>query len=622
MIGGASSEMNELKTEILLSGGTEMKNRSRVIVFCVAFLVAASVALGQTERTMAFTVSMEKPSTHYYHVVFRCEGIKGNTQDFKMPAWTPGYYWIMDFARNVLNFRAENGAGNPLAWEKTAKNTWRVKSGESASITVSYDVYAFRQSVADSFLDDRRGYISPAGVFMHVAGRIQHPVTVAVKPYQSWSRISTGLDAVEGRPNTFFAPDFDVLYDCPILVGNQEILTFDVQGIPHIIAVEDLGTFDRGKFVADLKRMVEVAVSIIGEIPYRHYTFIGMNNGVGGLEHLNSMAFFFNASRLNNPSGYKRFLSFIAHEFFHLYNVKRIRPIALGPFDYDKENYTNMLWVSEGFTVYYQDLILRRAGLLTRDEYLERARANIVRYENRPGRLFQSATESSFDTWIKFFSRNENTANTTISYYNKGSALGLLLDLKIRNETKNQKSLDDVMRTLYQKYYKEKKRGFTDKEFRQECESASGCPLTEIFDVYAFTVKDIDYPKYFAYAGLEIDVTPRELPGVFFGAATRDQNGILVISSVEWDSPASHAGLSARDEILALDGIRATSRTMDEILNSRKPGDKVRVLLSSRNMIREFEVVLGKKMERSFHIKPLTNPNQLQSAILKDWLRD
>jgi predicted metalloprotease with PDZ domain len=599
-----------------------MRNRSRAIIFTFALLVVASSALGQQRQgTMALTLSMDQPNTHYYHVVFRCEGMTGETEDFKMPSWTPGYYRIMDYARNVLNFRAEDGAGNPLAWEKTAKNTWQVKSGKAAPITVSYDVYAFTPSVADSFLDDSRGFISPAGVFMYVAGRIRHPVSVTVKPYQGWSRVSTGLDPVQGQPNTFFAPDFDVLYDCPILVGNQEILSFEVQEIPHVIAVNNLGTFDRAKFVADLKRMVEAAVAIIGEIPYSHYTFLMIGPGGGGLEHQNSTALTFSASGLNSPAGYTNWLSFVAHEFFHLYNVKRIRPIALGPFDYDKENYTNLLWVSEGFTSYYEDLILNRAGLLTRDEYLERARANIVNYESIPGHLFQSAKESSFDTWIQFFSRGPNAANTTISYYDKGAALGMLLDLKIRNETNNRRALDDVMRTLYQQFYKEKKRGFTDREFREACENAAGGPLSEIFDVYAATVKDIDYPRYLAYAGLDIDIQSRDLPGVSFGAITQDQGGSLAISSVEWDSPAWRAGLSAQDEILALDGVRVTSRTLGETLNARKPGDTVRVLVSRRNAIREFDVVLGKKTERSFRIRPLPNPTPLQTAILEGWLK-
>lgn len=599
-----------------------MKLKIRQFAFLLVILCLTNFAFGQPQEPMAFTVSMDQPHTHYYHVVFSCRGLMGETQEFKMPAWTPGYYLIMDYARNVHNFRAADEAGRPLAWTKTAKNTWRVESKKGSSITVSYDVYAFNQSVAGSFLDDRRAFICPAGVFMHIAGQIAHPVTVTFKPNQNLSRISTGLDPVKDRPGTFYAPDFDILYDCPVLIGNQEILTFEVQGTPHVIAAENLGTFDRGKFAADIKRVVEAAIEVIGEIPYKHYTFIMMDQGGGGLEHLNSMAVFANPGSWNTPGGYKRWLSFIAHEFFHLYNVKRIRPIALGPFDYDRENYTTMLWVSEGFTVYYEYLILKRAGLLSLDEYLEMVQSYISSYENRPGRLFQSAAESSFDTWMQFFSRDENSENTTVSYYDKGAALGLLLDLKIRHETKNKKSLDDVMRALYAKYHQEKNRGFTDQEFRAECELAAGCPLTEIFEAYVSTPEEIDYPKYFAYAGLEIKATPKEVPGAFFGAETGDQDGRLVISMVEWDSPAQRGGLSARDEILALDGIRVTDRTLKQTIYSRKPGDKIRILISRRNSIREAEVTLDKKTERSFDIHPVENPAPLQSAILKDWLKE
>jgi len=598
-----------------------MRKEFRAVFLGVAVLVVATfVSAGTAPGTMSFTVSMERPNTHYFHIVFRCEGLKGELQDFKMPVWTPGFYQIMNYSRNVLNFRAEDGAGNPLAWEKTTKSTWRVKSAPAASVTVSYDVYAFTRFVAESYLDDSMGFISPTGVFMHVAGQIQHPVTVAVVPGQGWSRVSTGLDPAEGKPNIFFAPDFDVLYDCPILVGNQEILAFQVQGIPHILAVDDLGTFDHEKFVADHKRMVEAAVAVMGEIPYRHYAFLVIGPGGGGLEHANSTALTLNPSSLNDPAGYKRWLRFVAHEFFHLYNVKRIRPMALGPFDYDKENYTRMLWVSEGFTSYYEDLILSRAGLITQDDVLEAARSNIANYESVPGHRFQSAAESSFDTWLHSFTRGENEANTTISYYDKGAALGMLLDFKIRAETKNRSSLDDVMRALYQEYYKEKKRGFTDGEFRAVCERIAGCPLAEIFDVYVSTTKDIDYAKYLAYAGLDIDVQPQEGAGPYFGASTRERDGKLIVSNVEWDSPTMHAGLSVEDEIIALDGVRVNARTMEGILRQEKPADRIRVLISRGDAVREIEVVLGKRQDRSFTIKPVAKPTPLQAEILKSWL--
>jgi len=603
-----------------------MNNRFRITVVMLVFAFLPAFALGQEQAgAMSFTVSMDRPNTHYYHLEFRCTGLKGETQDFKLPAWTPGFYRILDFEKNVLNFRAEDGSGKPLAWEKTAKNTWRVRSGRATTVVVTYDAYAFVQSVAESFLDDTRGFVSPTGVFMHLAGQINHPVMVTFKPFRNWSRISTGLDPVAGQPNTFSAPDFDVLYDCPVLLGNQEILAFEVQGIPHAVAVDNLGGFDRQKFASDLKKIVEAAVAIVGEIPYRHYTFLAMGApgmGGGGLEHLNSTAIMFNNFNLNTPYGYNSWLILAAHEYFHLYNVKRIRPIALGPFDYDRENLTNMLWVAEGLTRYYGELIVKRAGLITRDEYFDRARLNIMRYENLPGRMFQSVVESSFETWTQFFSRSENAANTTISYYDKGGALGMLLDFKIRNDTQNRQSLDDVMRALYRQFYKDKQRGFTDQEFRQVCESVAGGGLDEIFDVYALTVKDIDYSRYFALAGVDIDTTPQWVAGPFFGVSAQPRDGSLIVASVERDSPAHLGGISAQDELIAIDGIRTTPQTLDPILNGHKPGDRIRVLVSRRNMIREFEVVLGKKAERNFRMKPLANPTPLQAEILKDWLKD
>jgi predicted metalloprotease with PDZ domain len=594
----------------------------KTLIPAVLILISAAAAFGQpAEGTMAITLSMDRPATHYYHVVFHTEGLKGDALDFKLPAWTPGYYRIMDYSKNLLNFRAADGAGHTLQWNKTAKNTWHVDSHNTASITVSYDVYAYNPFVAESFLDDTRGYITPAGVFLHVAGRIQHPVTLRIQPYSGWRTVALGLDPVEGQPNTFLAPDFDLLYDCPILMGNQEVRSFEVQGVPHSLVIENVANVDHTKIVADLKRMVEAAVGIIGEISYRHYTFLAMGAGGGGIEHLTSAAMMFNGASLSDAPGYSRWLSFVAHEYFHTYNVKRIRPIALGPFDYDKENYTDMLWVSEGFTVYYEDLILVRAGLMTRDQYFDRVQKNIQHYEDSPGHLVQSAAEASFDTWLKGMNRGELFSNTTISYYDKGAALGLLLDLKIRNETGNRRSLDDVMRALYRKYYKERKRGFTDEEFREECDSAAGTPLSEVFE-YANTVKDIDYRKYFAYGGLDIDVAPVAQPGAFLGADTQFQDGSLVISSVEWDSPAQHGGLMAQDQILALDGTRVNAKSMDEMLKSKKAGEKIRVLVSRRGAVREIEVVLGQKMEKSFKVKPMSSPSVVQAAILEDWLKE
>jgi predicted metalloprotease with PDZ domain len=592
-----------------------------VIVFCVLAVAAEPLMAGAPARAAAapqlsLTLSMDAPASHYYHVVFRAEGLEGQTQDFKMPAWTPGYYRIMDYAKFVKDFRAEDGAGKALAHEKTAKNTWRVRTGNAASVVVSYDVYAFTRFVADSYLADDGGFITPTGVFMNVAGRLKDPVTLTVAPYAGWKQVSTGLDPVAGRPNTFRAPDFDTLYDCPILVGNQEILTFEAAGRPHTVAAYDLGSFDRAKFTGDLGKIVEAAAALMGELPYRHYTFLIIGPGGGGLEHLNSTAVTLNPGSLADARGYQGWLSFIAHEYFHLFNVKSIRPVALGPFDYDRENYTNMLWFSEGVTVYYEYLLLNRAGLMTRENVLERLGSTIATYENAPGRRHQPATLSSFDTWTGFFGRSEHAANTTVSYYDIGCGLGFLLDLHIREASGGRSSLDDVMRTLYRTFYKEKKRGFTDREFRDVCERAAGVPLGEIFDVYARTVEPWNYAKYLGAAGLAIDLEPQPAAGPWFGASTQDQGGNPVVSAIEADSPAALAGLSLQDEVLAVDGARVTPRSLAGTLNGRKPEDKIKVLYSRRGTIRETEVTLGRKAEPTYRIRPLESPSPAQKAFL------
>jgi predicted metalloprotease with PDZ domain len=600
--------------------GRSIRLLALLTVLAVASLPAAAQVRGPAAPSLSITVSMDRPTTHYYHVVLRAEGLKGEFQDFKMPAWTPGYYRIMDYAKSVKDFRAEDGAGRPLAWEKTAKNVWRVRSGKAAAIVASYDVYAFTRFCADSYLGDDGGFITPTGVFMHVAGRLADPVTVTVLPRPEWKQVATGLDPVPGRPNEFSAPDFDTLYDCPILIGNLEVLTFEAAGLPHTIAAYDLGTFDRAKFTGDLKKIVEAAAVLMGEIPYRHYTFLIIGPGGGGLEHLNSTAVTLNPASLADPRGYQGWLSFIAHEYFHLFNVKRIRPAALGPFDYDRENYTNLLWFSEGVTVYYEFLLLNRAGLMTREEVLDRLGETIADYENAPGRRHQSAVLSSIDTWTGFFGRSEHAANTTISYYDIGCGLGLLLDLGIREASNGRSSLDDVMRTLYRTYYKEKKRGFTDGEFREVCERAAGAPLAEIFDVYASTLEKWDYAKYLGFAGLGIDLEPRPAAGPWFGASTQDQNGGAFVSAIEPDSPAALAGLTIQDEILALNGERVAQRSLAGEIGSRKPGDKVKVLYARRGTVRETEVALGQKKEPSFRIAPLANPTAGQKVLLDAWL--
>jgi predicted metalloprotease with PDZ domain len=358
--------------------------RRPLSAIAAALTCFACLAFGVPQAPgVSFTVSTARPAAHVFHVTCRAEGLDGEILDLKMPAWMPGYYRIMDYQRHVSNFRVSDGAGRPLGWEKAGRNTWRIAADGAPAVVADYDVFGNVSFAANNFLNEQRAFIAPPGLFLYPDGRLQSPVTVAFELPEGWSRIATGLDPVPGRPGVFSAPDFDTLFDCPVLLGNQEALSFEVGGVPHALVLENVPeTVDRARIAADLERVVEASTGLMGDIPYKHYTFLLIGLGNGGIEHANSAAIFFNGKRLADEKGYPGWLSYVAHEYFHLFNVKRIRPIALGPFDYDAENLTDMLWVSEGLTVYYQDIVLVRAGLLTPDAYLDKMAAAMSRFES------------------------------------------------------------------------------------------------------------------------------------------------------------------------------------------------------------------------------------------------
>ena len=596
-----------------------MMRQAKTVLWAIVLISALSASPLRAEGTMVFTVSMPQPGSHEFHVSLRCEGLKGEIQDFLMPAWMPGFYRILDYEKNVTNFRASDGLGRALPWEKATRNTWRVATGSAPAVVLDYDVFGDTPFVAQNFLDEKRAFIAPPGLYMYVSGQLLHPVTVTFRMPADWTQIATGLDPVKDRPLTYSAPDFDALYDCPALLGNQEVRQFEVRGILHKLVIESVPeSVARPKMVADLKRLVEAATGLMGDIPYKHYTFLLIGTGNGGIEHANSAACSFNGKSLTNEKGYRGWLSYISHEYFHNFNVKRIRPVALGPFDYESENLTDMLWVSEGLTVYYENIIMVRAGLMTPDQYLEDMQDAITRFENSPGRRYMSATDSSLGTWGG--SGFGGDRNTTISYYDNGAMLGAMLDLEIRSDSGNRKSLDDVMRSLYRKYYREKKRGFTDAEFRQECESAAGGPLTEVLE-YAASTKDIDYAKPFAHAGLEVKPARQEAPGAYLGLNTRVADGNLVVTGASSGSPAEGAGLAAGDRILEVDGVAAATKILSDRLAAAKPGDKFRLRYSRGNEARDAEITLGRNTKVTYTITAVPNPNPLQAAILKDWLR-
>ena len=598
----------------------------QLIVLAISFSIAGygmdSSSLPKDIK-YKFSVSMEQPGNHYFHVELTCTDQKVDFIDFKMPVWTPGYYKIQNLSKNVVNFKAMNVEGLPLSFIKTQTNTWRVNTKKEKTVIISYDFYANELAVVESYLDASKAFISPTGIFMFPAGQISQASLVTLNPHKTWKSISTGLDEVSDQPNTYFASDFDVLFDCPILLGNHQIIKFDVNKIPYELAVSEEDTLGKTRFVTDLTKIIQTTTALIGDVPYKHYTFLTLGSRGGGLEHQNSCALSCSGSvgDTTNMDGYKGWLSFVTHEYFHLYNVKAIRPIALGPFDYDKENYTNMLWVSEGITVYYEYLILNRAGIIDRNECYKYLTESISAYENRPGHLMESVTSSSFDAWIHFFDPTSDARNNTISYYDKGCAMGLFIDLKIRNATQNKKSLDDVMRGLYFQYYKDLKRGFTDDEFKSLCEKTAGTSLTEIFD-YASTVQAIDYPKYLDLAGLAIDTTAHQVEGkVYFGASFRTDGVKFTLFNVERNSPAWKAGLGNDVEVLKIEGEKANKEVFAYILKTKKAGDSLDLIINEDGTSVPVKAILASKTERTFKIEPQPNASSQQKSLLDFWLK-
>lgn len=430
-----------------------MKYRLQIIKCFLGLLFFQTLSYSQTsgksnnsQIKMNYSVAFQNPESHYLEVILDFENIKTKQTNLILPVWTPGYYLILDTPRYIVDFEAEDSNGKQIKWKKKSKNCWVVENGKSSKIKVKYKVFANKKSVAESYVDAEKAFLMPNTIFMHVENAIENPVTLTINPSKNWSKISTGMQSTKENRFTFTAKNVDVFYDSPIYLGNQKIIDFVHEGKTYSLGIATPEGLNEEKFASDLKKIMSATTSIMKKVPYDYYSYIMMEAGGGGLEHWNSQAIFTNGTfDFKSKEEYTDFLNFVTHEYFHLYNVKAIRPVELGPFDYNKENYTSMLWVSEGFTVYYEYIIMIKAGLLDSNSALKYITESIKRYENIEGNKHMTLARSSFDIWLNFFNNETNAKQTTISYYNKGPIIGFLLDLEIRNNTQNKKSLDDVM---------------------------------------------------------------------------------------------------------------------------------------------------------------------------------
>ena len=580
---------------------------------------AARPAVTAAPASLRYTLAMPAPKSHYFEVKMELGGFPADYTDVKLPVWAPGSYLVREYAKNVEGFEARTASGQPLAAEKINKNTWRVRHAKQVNFQVSYRVYAFELSVRTSFIDADHGYSNGSNMFMYPAENKKLGSTVVVQPAAGWAQVSTALRPAPGK-FTYKAASYDELADSPIEIGNQKVLEFTANGTPHQVAMCGTYTADETKLLADMKRVCEEAHRVVGQNPLDHYLFIvhNLERGGGGLEHLYSTTLEVGRTAYGTEAGMKSFLGLMAHEYFHLWNVKRIRPVALGPFNYDQENYTHMLWVSEGMTEYYSKQILARAGVLSREEYLGKLGNAITEVENTPGNRIQSAAESSFDAWIKYYRPNENANNTQISYYSKGDLIGTWLDLNIAQATSGAKHLDDVFRLLYDTYYKKAGRGFTDQEYQDAVATVAGRRFDEFFRNSVYDTKPIDFATALAYAGLTLTSAPLSAEGTL-GANFSNRTGKLLVASVVRDGAAWNTGLSATDEVLLINGAAPSEETVKALVSS-PVGTDVKLQVRRDGLTRDITLKALPNADRKFTVQPVASPTAAQQKVLAKWL--
>ena len=612
-----------------------------LVLICVHLCSSVAQVRQTPPVDIAFTVGMSRPHTHLFEVDIRIKrtGNAPNEETLIMPVWTPGSYLVREFERHVQDFSAKDATGQPLKWEKVNKDTWRITTNGIAEWHASYRVYANELSVRTSELNSSHAFWNNANLLMYLDGNLKVSSTVQVLAPDVW-KVATSLPITPGPKNTFRAENFDILYDSPFEASDFKTIVFNVKGVPHRIVIDGEGNYDPEKMRRDVQKIVETEVEIMGgEIPYKDYTFFLHLRGGGGLEHLNSAALGYSRFGFKSSTGdrttssspnatssereYRGFLSLVAHEFFHLWNVKRIRPDALGPFDYTQENYTKVLWVAEGITDYYADVALRRANLVTEQEFLSATARSFQNLQNTPGRLEQTVEEASYDSWIKFYRQDENSVNSQVSYYDKGAILGLLLDLEIRKRSNGTKSLDDVMRYLLTEYYK-KERNYGPQDFQKICELMAGSSLDEFFAKHVRGRDELDYNAALNVAGLKLETTNIEngkpAEKAFFGADTEWDNNRLIVRRVYAGSPAYDQGLNTGDQIIALNNMRVTKEFFDARMAEKKPGDLINLTIFRFDDLSTLLIKLGRTTEGTYRIVPLPNQTEVQKRVYKSWL--
>ncbi len=574
------------------------------------------------EIKVFYQLSMVLPRTHNIHVKMAIPAAPADEIELKMPTWLPGAYKLNDFAKNVESFRAQTAQEISLSWKKTDKQTWLVHCRAGDEVYIHYDVYAFMLEDDSSYLSEKFGIINPGTVCLAVKPYLNEACSLEVILPESWHKISTGLEKTDQHGNHYSAQDYHELMDCPLMVGNHRTEYFDVEGITHEVAIEGQGNINVEKFVADLEKISRVEFQMMTHVPFRRYVYqLLITEKDAGLEHRNSTLIF--VKRFDfEKSKYNDTLTIFSHELFHAWNVKALKPRELVAPDYFTETYTDLLWVSEGFTNYYHLQFLLRAGILTVKEYLEEVAKTITRYRKTPGHRYQSASEASYDAWIKYYRWNENTDNSAISYYLKGSLIALFLDVIIMKETDGKNRMDDLIRGLYFDHYVNQYDGFTYDDVVSLASSLAGKNLSGFFKSTVNGRTDLPFEDYFQMLGLTLKAkeTVNEPKKGYLGIRIYNAEGSLWVRVVDRESPAQRGGLQPKDEILAVDLIRVTSKSeFDSRLGEMEPGRTLEFTISRQGEIQTILVQLGDHIPEKLTLESDPNASEEARKLFRIW---
>lgn len=559
---------------------------------------------------------MPQPQNHLFEVSLTVSDWEPESLDLKMPVWTPGSYLVREYAKQLQDFSA-TANNHKLAFTKVAKHHWQIQTGNRQEIVIRYRMFANELTVRTNHLDRTHGYFNPAALCFYVPGYESYPIDITIIPADSTWVVTTPLPEIS--PQTWRAKDFDTLVDSPFEIGCQQITDFTVLDKPHQLVVWGEGNLDIDRSIADISKIIEVEAEIFGSLPYEKYLFLLhlSPSGGGGLEHKSCCSLLYPRFNFHPRDKYNRFMQLVAHEFFHLWNVKRIRPIGLEKFDYERENYTPSLWFSEGTTSYYDLIIPRRAGIYDGQEFLVELSKEITRFLTTPGRLVQPLSESSFDAWIKLYRPDANSNNSQMSYYLKGEMVTLLLDLLIRSRSQGQKSFDDVLVLMWEQFG-QAEIGFSEIQLKNIIESVADTDLTDFYDRYIHGLEELPFDDYLNLVGLRL--SPVESKAAYLGISIKNDVDKAIVKSVASDSPAQFVGIDPGDELLAIDGFKVTSDSLTERLEQYAVGSEIKVTIFQGDRLITLPITLSKPESQQYQLLSIKEPNSSQSQLLKGWM--